>query len=143
MAIKTHGAKENGRYEDGRWTAVIILKVKKEKISELVPIETAARESVIMGFYRFYGESEPTKEETEKTPFAKCPGPFGTITAAAEVFFERHGIFLKKTEWKIIKHDEGFPENIPDHFKKGVMGSLLMGFGGEVFGFAARAARSP
>lgn len=132
---KLYGEKPPCSYEDGKYILLLILKVIKTPIGQLVPVEAAANEDAIIGFYDYYGDEPPKKDELANIPFMRETGPYKSVHTGHRVYFEGHTRLLKKTEWEVIGHYEGFPENIPEFFKEGVMGSSLMAFGNEVFGF--------
>lgn len=144
VAVKTHSAEKRfpGLYEDGKYILLLILKVKKEPVGQLIPMDVAAEESAVMGFYDYYGDDIPGEKGLEKIPFIKVPGPFGSVHTAHSVYFKYNVNFLKKTEWRVIKHYEGFPENIPGFFKDGVMTGSLMGFDETVFYFVPQKRKS-
>lgn len=132
---KMFGIRPDLNYENGKYVMLLILKVMKEPVSELIPVEVMARESVLASFYDYYGDVIPGKEEAEHIPFIIERGPFNSLHTGHRVFFEGCKRFLDKTEWIVIGSYEGFPESIPESIKNGVMGGSIMGFSDELFGF--------
>lgn len=137
VAVKSHSAERTPycSYQNGKYILLLILKVIKEPVSELIPAETAAKESVIAGFYDYYGDNIPDENEIGLIPFMKTSGPFGTIHTGHRIYLEGCTRFFKKTLWKTVGHYEGFPETIPQFIKEGIMGSSIMSFNCDIFNF--------
>ncbi len=139
MYFKEHGIRPNTHYyDDGKYILLIILKVIRKPVSNFVPVEIVSNDDAIVGYYNYYGDVIPDKSELGDIPFIKWNGPFSSVNTAISLGFYNSARFMKKTEWKVIEHFENFPENIPEFFKSGVMGSQIENFSDEIFKFVAR-----
>lgn len=139
MYFKEYGIRPKiNLYEDGKYVLLIILKVIRKPVSNFVTVDVVSNDNAIVGYYSYYGDNIPDESELENIPFIKWSGPFSSVHTAVNLNFYHSARFMKKTEWTVVKHFDNFPEDIPEFFKSGVMGSQIENFSDEIFDFVKR-----
>lgn len=137
VVMKTHKnklSKYHGTcyFEDDMYEIMVVLKVIRQPVSMFVPVTVASEDDAVVGFYDYYSDAEPTAEMLDSIPFFKFSG-FGGYHTGVHLGFYQSSVFEKNTQWKVIKHYDNFPDEIPQFFRDGIMGSRVVNFSHEIF----------